>query len=108
MSHNALDIPGPVVIDDVTSDGRKDVIVLHGGWESAGIYQQLTDGTLQDEDLYTVPGTSYYNPHGVAVGDINSDGLKDIVIADYQGLVILYGRALQPNDNIYCVKDGCR
>lgn len=91
VSYSSLDIPEPIVVDDVTSDARKDIIVIHGGWSYVGIYQQDGSGMLQSEDLYPIPYADHYNPHGLAVGDINSDGLKDIVIADYNnGLVILY------------------
>ena len=91
-SYSSLDCPEPIEIADVTGDGRKDIIVLHGGWNAVGIYQQSASGMLQSEKLYPIPYASHYNPHGLAVGDINSSGLKDIVIADYNnGLVILYG-----------------
>jgi len=91
-SYSSYDMPEPVEIADVTGDERKDIIVAHGGWNKVGVYKQNANGTLQSEVLYTIPYASTYNPHGLAAGDINSDGLKDIVIADYNnGLVILYG-----------------
>src|SRR5262249_51154135 len=37
-----------------------------------------------------IPYASSYNPHGLAVGDINSDGMPDAVLADYNhGLIVL-------------------
>ena len=89
-SYPSYDIPEPVDIADVDLDGRPDVVVLHGGWDEAGIYRQQADGTLAPEDLYPIPYASHYNPHGLAVGDINGDGSPDIVLADYNdGLVVL-------------------
>jgi hypothetical protein len=80
-----------VEIADVSGDGRKDVIVLNGGGASLGIFQQAVDGTLKAEELCRFPDASHYNRHGLAIGDINSDGKPDIVFTNTNlGLVILY------------------
>jgi FG-GAP-like repeat/FG-GAP repeat len=93
VSYVSYDIPGPVCIADLTSNGRADIIVLHGGWEKAGIYRQSLFGELLGENLYDIPNINLYNPNGLAVGDINGDGRNDIAIADHNyGLVILYNR----------------
>ena len=48
------DVPQNVVIDfigaaifDMNGDGRSDLVVLHGGWNHAGVYLQKADGTLE-------------------------------------------------------------
>ena len=91
VSYPSYDIPEPIEIGDINFDGRYDVVVLHGGWLRAGVYLQQSNGTLAPEDLYPIPYATHYNPQGLAIGDINSDGAPDLAIADYnQGLVLLY------------------
>jgi len=98
QSYPSYDIPEPVDVADVDLDGRPDVVVLHGGWDEAGIYRQQANGTLAPEDLYAIPYATHYNPHGLAVGDINGDGAPDIVIADYNnGLVVLRNATTPPS-----------
>ena len=96
-SHTSYDIPEPVEVADLDLDGRADIVTLHGGWNEAGVYRQLPDGSLSTETLYPIPYASHYDPHGLAVGDINSDGYPDIVLADYNhGLVVLRNRPAPP------------
>lgn len=84
-------VPGPVDIADVNADGRQDIITLHDGWSMAHIFLQNADGFIGAGELYNIPYATWYNPHGIAVGDINSDGSNDLIVADYNnGLVILY------------------
>lgn len=97
ISYSSYDIPESAAIADINNDARKDVIVLHGGWNQAGVYYQKSDGTLDTEVLYPIPYASHYNPHGLSIGDLNSDGSNDIAIADYnQGLVLLYNTVAPP------------
>jgi len=79
--------PGFVGVADVNSDGRKDIILAHGGWLKLGVYLQGTDGELLPEELYPAP----YSTTDLAIGDLNGDGLKDVVLADRgEGLVVMY------------------
>jgi hypothetical protein len=89
---SSYDIPEPVIVTDIDGRAGADVIVLHGGWERAGVYLQ-TKGALDNERLFNAPYASHYEHDGFAVGDLDSDGCRDLVIADYNhGLVVLYGR----------------
>lgn len=91
VSLPSYDIPEPVEVKDVTGDGLSDIVVLHGGWNSMGVYVQTADGSLSPEQLFPIPYASSYNVQGLALGDINNDGLPDAAIADYNyGLVVLY------------------
>ena len=89
ISYAAYDIPEPVEIADINSDHLLDVITLHSGWQRAGVFQQQMNGTLGPESLYFLPYSSY-GPEDLSIGDVNNDGLPDLLIADYRGLIILY------------------
>ena len=57
------------------------------------VHLQSIDGTLVAPEGYDIPYSAQDTPQGVAVGDINGDGLPDVAIADYcNGLVVLYHR----------------
>ncbi|RZU47974.1 VCBS repeat protein [Fluviicoccus keumensis] len=87
------DISGSTVTADMDNDGRTDVIIAHFGWASVGLFLQSATGQLEPETLFNAPYTAGYNPQGMAVDDVNGDGFKDIVLADYNGnLAVLYNR----------------
>jgi hypothetical protein len=86
----AYDIPEPVEVADVNQDNRADILTAHGGWLRMSVFLQKTDGTLNPYTLYPIP-YSDYTAYGMAIGDINDDGLLDVAIADSNyGLVVLY------------------
>lgn len=99
ISLSSYDIPESTEVKDVTGDGLNDIVVLHGGWNKMGVYVQMPDGGLSPEELYPIPYASSYNVQGLALGDINNDGLPDAAIADYNnGLVVLYHEPGTPNN----------
>lgn len=91
----SYDIPEPVVLADLDGNGLKDIITLHGGFYNMGYYLQGASG-FEPETMVSVSLTAFpssqYRPDGLAVGDINSDGCVDVVLADYQhGLLVRTG-----------------
>ena len=97
-AYPSYDIPEPVEVADVDLDGRADVVTLHGGWNEAGLYRQQPGGALGAEELSAIPYASHYEPHGLAVGDVDGNGSADVALADYNhGLVVLHNvRAAGP------------
>ncbi len=89
----SYDIPETLEVADVTGDGRGDLVVLHGGWNSMGVYDS-TPGTNETESLYAIPYASHYDAKALAIGDVSGDGRADVAIAEYNhGLVQLRGAA---------------
>src|SRR5439155_702822 len=80
-----------VEVGDVTGDARADLVTLHGIWGQAAIDLQNSRGTLQSSDSHLSMYEFSTNPKGIAAGDINSDGLPDIVVAGTRqhGLFVL-------------------
>lgn len=91
------DIPEPVCISDLNNDGKNEIICAHGGWMKVSIFEQ-NNMVFNSYSLHNIPYASSYNNQGMDVGDINNDGKKDIVLADYNnGLVILYNNSVLKN-----------
>lgn len=92
-TYPSYDIPETLRVADIDRDGREDIVVLHDGWLSLGVYFQQADGTLQTEQLFPIPDGEFNAAHGLAVGDFSGDGCTDVAIADNKnGLVTLMGQ----------------
>jgi len=91
VSYASMDIPTAVVTADMDADGRTDALVVHAGWNGLGVYRQFPSHDFATEEVYSIPTSgNQYDPQGLAVGDINSDGRPDAVLADFNdGLVVL-------------------
>jgi fibronectin type 3 domain-containing protein len=90
IAYPSLDIPEPIDTADFDLDGRADVALLHGGYNTAGIHRQRPDGTLFPEERYGIPYASHYWQQALAAEDFTGDGSPDLAAADYNnGLVVL-------------------
>lgn len=87
----AYDIPEPVVVTDVNCDGYDEIVVVHGGWLRMSVYNGAPAGDYSSYTQFDVPNSSHFNSRGLAVGDLNQDGMKDVAIASSNtGIVLLY------------------
>lgn len=87
----AYDIPEPVVVTDINCDGHDEIVVIHGGWLRMTVYSGLPVGDYGSYEQFEIPNSSHFNAKGLAVGDLNQDGMKDVAIASSNtGIVLLY------------------
>ncbi len=69
-----------LVIADIDNDGRKDIVVGHFSESLLGILYQQAGGGFSPEDLYVSKQPSYVGTQTLAVGDLNRDGFRDVVL----------------------------
>jgi hypothetical protein len=80
----------PVLVGDVNRDNRLDALIAAS--TTLSVLFQQGDGSLGGLETYDLPYATWLNPHGMAMGDFNNDGMDDLVFANYNyGVVILWG-----------------
>ena len=81
-----MHLPRRVKIGDVNHDGLNDIVSVGRNSDAAlvRILLQKSNGTLASPIKYEVPFDHFYNVD-VAIGDVNNDGLNDIIILGIQG-----------------------
>ena len=64
-----------MVVADLNADGKQDLIVANSGDNTISALLGNGDGSFQSQQTYAVG----IDPEGLAVGDVNGDGIPDIV-----------------------------
>jgi len=74
---------------DFDNDGRLDIYLLQNGGPDSGaknaLFRQLEDGTFKDVSAGSGLDINGYNM-GVAIADVNNDGLLDVLVTQYNGV----------------------
>ncbi|CAF4309273.1 unnamed protein product [Rotaria socialis] len=99
--------PYSVAVGDFNSDGRLDISVANSGTDNVGVLLGYGDGTFADQTTYSTG--DYSGPSAVAVGDFNSDGRLDIVVANFGtnnvGVLLGYGDGTFADQTTYTTGD---
>ena len=84
--YNATNDPRRVRVADLNNDGLLDVVSTAGGYEAnrhqVNVFLQNGGGTLNPPGIFTAV---HDEDHDLEVGDINGDGLTDIVVLSGSG-----------------------
>lgn len=91
----SIDLPYDLLSVDLDNDGRKDLVTAHGGWQTLSIYLQEDSGV--SASAITYPTFSNSGRNAFAVGDMNGDGCKDVVVLTSIGVVMRYGKNCRPS-----------
>ncbi|MBI5117210.1 M6 family metalloprotease domain-containing protein, partial [Candidatus Poribacteria bacterium] len=91
ISYPTMNVSDAVETEDLDNDLLNDIVVAHSAWVYLGVYRHDVAGELLPEEYYPIPAANGTSPHGMAIGDLNSDGGNDVaIVSDLSGLTVLY------------------
>ena len=75
-------LPHFIAFGDFDKDAKLDIVATNFGGTSVSVLQNLsTSGTLSFADKVDFPTGA--GPHGVAIGDLDKDGMPDLAVTNY-------------------------
>lgn len=77
---NGGQIPTQVGIADFDNDGLNEIVVAHQGWNYITVYSDSSNVKYNSFEFISTVGN--LNTASMDVGDVNNDGLPDVVIAN--------------------------
>lgn len=87
--YDAYDAPTPVAMFDFDGDGAEEVVVGNPGWNSLTLYRRNAGGGLLPFVRYELTQLlPYVQAYSMAIGDVDADGMAEILISDHDRLVI--------------------
>jgi VCBS repeat protein len=84
------DIPTSINVIDLNFDRKNDIITLNGSWENIQTFINDGNGGFI-EQLYGMPMYQNAGPQSMEIGDINNDGLFDVVTGEDNGIIVFFG-----------------
>jgi hypothetical protein len=79
-----------VVVGDLNADSRPDLVVANASRFNPSVSVLLQDAARPGMYLATTNYPTYYEPLGVAIGDLNRDNLPDIAVADGNRATVMF------------------
>jgi len=88
--------PVHLAVGDLNADSRPDLVVADAGGHRGAVKVLLQDPVTAGQFLTATSYPGFYGPLGVAIGDLDDDGLPDIAAADGVRATVLYQEAGSP------------